>query len=119
LLKELLPEDAPVIRMSNFVGTADSGAGIEDLLEPDVYDAMVTELYGKHLRRKKLTLNNSTPGIARRYQAAFVKLGVGFEPARVATLFLRKVMEDPAEVVQPATLARFDRLFIAVRDYLG
>lgn len=119
LLKELLPENAPVIRMSEFAHKTDSGAGIEDLLEPEVYDALVTELYGKHLRRKKLVLNSATAGIARRYQSAFVKLGVSFEPARVATLFLRKLMEDPTEVVQPATLARFDKLFAAVRDYLG
>jgi energy-coupling factor transporter ATP-binding protein EcfA2 len=124
VLKALLPEDAPVARVGEFVAQSHSegqegGAGLEDLLDPDVYAELVRAIYGKQLRRKKLTLDQSIPGIAKRYQQALAKSGIVFDPIRVAVRFMGAALKMPEEVICERTEARFDALFERIRSHLA
>jgi len=89
-------------------------ADMEDLFEPAVYDALVAESYGKELKGKKLALNLQIPRIVKRYEQAFLDLGLEFHKTRPARLLLNKMATDAAEMIPAATVKRFERLFTRI-----
>jgi len=93
-----------------------SEADIEDLLDPVIYDALVQESYAKELAGKTIELNMQIPRIVKRYEQAFEAAGMEFHKTRPARLFLKKMADEAAHVLPPASLDRIDRLFTKIRD---
>lgn len=89
---------------------------IEDIFDPDIYEALVRESYAKELKGKKLELNTNIPRIARRVEIAFTELGIEFHKTRPTRLFLKKMAEEPDTVLSAGTVERFKRLFIATNE---
>jgi hypothetical protein len=89
-------------------------ADIEDIFEPAVYDALVSESYKKELKGKKLGLNAQIPRIVKRYEKAFEDLGMEFHKTRPARLLLNKMATDAANIIPAATVERFERLFARI-----
>jgi hypothetical protein len=113
LVKSRLIRDDNVIFASD--GFPDAArppeADIEDLLDPDVYDALVRESYRAELKGKKLVLNEKIPRIVKRYEAAFADSGVEFFKTRPARLLLTKMAADPTVIMTAVTMECFGRLF--------
>lgn len=86
-------------------------ADIEDLLDAEVFDALVRESYADELEGKDLELNEQVPRIVKRYDLAFEKLGIEFHKTRPARLFLDKMGSDPESVLSDDSKSRFTRLF--------
>lgn len=76
------------------------------------------EAYAKELKGKKLELNNHVPRIARRFEAAFDALSIGFHKTRPARLFLQKIANDPSSVLPAESAAQFERLCKAINAAL-
>ena len=89
-------------------------ADIEDILDPAVYEALVREAYAKELKGKTLELNTHIPRIARRFEAAFDSLSIGFHKTRPTRLFLQKMASDPSSVLPAGSEGQFERLFKAI-----
>jgi predicted ATP-dependent endonuclease of OLD family len=89
-------------------------ADIEDLFEPAVYSALVSESYSKELTGKTLTLNPQIPRIVKRYEQAFQDIGIEFHKTRPARLLLNKMATDAAKIIPQSTVDRFDRLFTRI-----
>lgn len=89
---------------------------IEDIFDPDIYQALVCESYAKELKGKKLELNTNIPRIARRVEIAFTELGIEFHKTRPTRLFLKKMAEEPDAVLSAGTVERFKRLFVATNE---
>lgn len=86
-------------------------ADIEDLLDQAVYDALVQESYKDELAGKTLKLNSNIPRLVKRYEEAFSALNLEFHKTRPARLLLRQIATDPAKIVTPTSMERFERLF--------
>jgi energy-coupling factor transporter ATP-binding protein EcfA2 len=86
-------------------------ADIEDLLDPDVYDALVRESYRAELKGKRLVLNDKIPRVVKRYEAAFADSNMEFLKTRPARLLLTKMATDPTAIMTAGTMERFRRLF--------
>jgi len=91
-----------------------SEADIEDMFDPAVYDALVAESYKKELMGKTLTLNPQIPRIVKRYEQAFLDIGIEFHKTRPARLLLNKMATDAANIISQSTVGRFDRLFARI-----
>ena len=91
-------------------------ADIEDLLDADVYGALVKESYAKELKGKTLNLNPKIPRIAKRFEAALAELTIDFHKTRPTRLFIRKMAENATSVITPETEERFARLFEAINS---
>lgn len=112
LTAKLVREDAVAFVSAAFVGAPPSESDIEDLLDPDVFEALIREAYAKELKGKKLAVNSSIPRISKRFEAAFDELGIPFHKTRHAKLLLQKMGGATAEDVMTATtVARFEALF--------
>jgi len=113
---------AKLIRDDNIVFVTDgfdapakpSEADIEDMFEPAVYDALVSESYSKELTGKTLTLNPQIPRIVKRYEQAFQNIGIEFHKTRPSRLLLNKMATDAAIMIPQSTVERFDRLFARI-----
>jgi hypothetical protein len=115
LVKSKLIRKEHVVFVSEaFGGVTVAEADIEDLLEPDVFAALVEETYRKELAGRSLSLNPNIPRIVRRYEEAFNSLGLQFYKTRPAKLFLRRIVDDPTSVMPPASEGRFKTLFEVV-----
>lgn len=105
-----------------FVGSAFSPerqeADIEDLLDPVTFEKLARESYAKELAGKTLNLNANIPRIVKRFEEAFAAVGLEFHKTRPARLFLRKLAEDPAAMLDAATLATFEALFKLLSERL-
>lgn len=86
------------------------GADIEDLLDADVYIALVKESYATELKGRTLTLNAKIPRVVARVKEAFKVAGLDFQKTRPASLFVRKMATDPEQLMKGAA-DRFERLF--------
>jgi predicted ATPase len=93
-------------------------ADIEDILDTAVYEALVREAYAKELKGKKLELNAYIPRIARRFEAAFDSLSIGFHKTRPTRLFLQKMASDPSSVLPAGSEGQFERLFRRINTAL-
>ena len=115
LIKSKLIRDENVIYVTEGLGTISTKeADIEDLLDPQVYEALVNESYKKELQGKKLVLNSQTPRIVRRYEEAFESIDLVFNKTRPAKLFLRRIGDSPTSVITPTVQENFARLFGAI-----
>jgi hypothetical protein len=112
LVKSKLVRDDNVIFASDgFTDVArPREADIEDLLDPDAYDALVRESYGAELEGKKLAPSDKIPRIVKRYEAAFADSGMEFWKTRPARL-LTKMATDPTTIMTAVTIERFGKLF--------
>ena len=119
LVKAKLISDKAILLVSEGLTSGTEDADIEDLIDPDVYEALVKESYTKELKGKSLKLNNHTPRIVHRFHEAFKELGIEFHKTRPASLFLRRAGEKPESVMTDETLKRFQALFKAVRSRLS
>jgi AAA ATPase domain len=91
---------------------------IEDLIDGTVYEALTRESYMKELRGKTLNLNAKLPRIVKRLEAGFESIGLKFHKTRPAGLFFRKLATDPASVMTPESLKRFEALFNIINERL-
>lgn len=114
LVKGKLIRSDSVVFVSEGFETAPAEADIEDMLDPKVYEALVRESYAKELKGKKLALNANIPRIARRFEAAFDALSIGFHKTRPARLFLQKMATDPTSVLPAGSEGQFERLCKAI-----
>lgn len=79
----------------------------------------VVELPLRPIRKgKKLELNARIPRIARRFEAAFDSLSIGFHKTRPTRLFLQKMASDPSSVLPVGSADQFERLFKAINAAL-
>lgn len=118
LLKGKLIRSDNVVFASEAFENAPAEADIEDILDPQVYDALVGEAYAQELKGKTLTLNDHVPRIARRYEAAFDVLSIDFHKTRPARLFLQKMANDPSSVLPAGSEGQFERLCKAINAAL-
>lgn len=118
LVKGKLIRSDNVVFVSEAFATAPAEADIEDILDPKVYESLVREAYAKELKGKKLELNNHVPRIARRFEAAFDALSIGFHKTRPSRLFLQKIANDPLSVLPAESEAQFERLCKAINAAL-
>ena len=119
LVKAKLIHDKAILLVSEGLTSGTEDADIEDLVAPDVYEALVKEAYSKELKGKTLKLNSRIPRIVHRFQEAFKELDIEFHKTRPANLFLRRAGEKPESVMTDETLKRFQALFKAVRSRLS
>ena len=97
-------------------------ADIEDLLDKNIYEALVRESYAKELKGKKLALNDNIPRIAKRVEFALSDLGIEFHKTRPTRLLLTKMSTDAKAIVTEETGNRFERLFEGINarfQYIG
>jgi predicted ATPase len=111
LVKSKLIRDENVTFVTQgFPAGGPSEADIEDLLDSDVYTALVEESYKDELRGKKLNLNAKIPRIVKRYEDAFSALGMEFHKTRPARLLLNKMANRPETIMTASTCERLERL---------
>lgn len=113
LKKQLLKDDAIVFVDEAFDPKVQE-ADVEDLLDAEVFGRLVAEVYSKELEGYFLSVNNSIPRIVKRYEAAFVALGLKFNKVAVLRRFMALMGSDPSSVMTPESEARFERLFDGV-----
>lgn len=112
----LVREDAVILASE---GRSDGRpANLEDLIDEQVYAGLVRRAYRKELEDTQLILNTSTARIVERYGTAFRRAGLSFSRDRVAKLFVRQAAVEPATVLTPTALDRFERLFRAINNRL-
>ena len=116
---KLIAEQNVVFVSEAFAAPAPSEADTEDLLDPDVYEALVRESYATELKGKTLSLNAKIPRIAKRVEAGLNGLGIEFHKTRPARLFLNKMANESAKVVPEPSLVRFEALFKTVNERLA
>ncbi|WP_422364575.1 AAA family ATPase [Pyruvatibacter mobilis] len=118
LVKGKLIRSDNVVFASEAFETPPAEADIEDILDPEIYEALVLEAYAKELKGKKLELNTHIPRIARRFEAAFEALSIDFHKTRPTRLFLQKMATDTASVLPAGSEDQFERLFKAINAAL-
>lgn len=110
-----LVRDTAVMFVTEGFNPKPTEADIEDLIDPAVYTDLVSYSYRTELMGKALNLNPNIPQIVKRYEEAFVALGMEFHKTRPAREFMSRIGTDPAAVLPPAGAARFETLFNVVR----
>ena len=119
LVKAKLIGDQSVVFVSEaFATDVPKEADIEDLLDPDVYEALVRESYASELEGKVLALNANIPRIAKRIEVAFRECGLEFHKTRPTRLLLKKMAADPSAILPESSARRFETLFQTVNDRL-
>jgi predicted ATPase len=118
LVKGKLIRSDNVVFASEAFEAPPAEADIEDILDPSVYEALVREAYAKELKGKKLELNAHIPRIARRIEAAFDSLSIGFHKTRPTRLFLQTMANNPSSVLPAGSEGQFERLFKAINAAL-
>lgn len=119
LLKSKLIRDKNVVFVSEAFSSPPNEADIEDLLDPNVYEALVLESYSSELEGKKLSLNPKIPRIAKRIEAGLNELGIPFHKTRPTRLFLKKMSTEPDKVVPEQSLRQFELLFEVINTRLS
>ena len=89
-------------------------ADIEDLLAPEVFEALVMEGYAKEIDNKPISVNLNIPRIAKRFESALKDKGIEFHKTRPARIFLNKMAVTPDSLMQSEIVDRFERLFAAI-----
>lgn len=114
LKSKLIHADSVLFATEGFAAAAPTEGDIEDLIDPNIYEALVSEVYKKELGSKTLALNAHIPRIVKRYEDAFEKVGLEFQKTRPARLFLRKMALEPDKLMVGSTGDRFEELFKTV-----
>lgn len=100
-------------------GARPKDADIEDLLDADIYEKLVRDSHAPEIRKKKLTVNDRIPRLAKRMEQALKGVDVEFSKTRPARLFLEKMGQSPAEVLTSDALDRFERLIVEINEKLA
>ncbi|MEW8683706.1 MAG: AAA family ATPase [Candidatus Thiodiazotropha endolucinida] len=115
---KLIREKNVVFVTEAFLANPPEEADIEDLLDSDVYVALIKESYAQELNGKTLSLNAKIPRIAKRVEAAFNSLGIEFHKTRPTRLLLNKMAIAPESIVSEDTAKRFETIFAVINDRL-
>lgn len=127
-LKALTAEAEPVMEISSVFPklrpakpelNPEAGAGLDDLIDTEVYHDLVTTVYRKDLGRKRIEAADGSLPVVQHYRQVFEPLGVRFEPTRVAALFMGRATSDPDTVISQKTRNRFRKLFDEIDERLG
>lgn len=94
-------------------------ADIEDLLDDEVYQKLVLDSHAADIGKKKISVNERIPRLAKRMERALGDAEVAFSKTRPTRLFLEKMGKSPSEVLTPDAIERFERLFGAINDKLA
>jgi predicted ATPase len=114
---KLIREDGVIFVTAAFPGAAKpSEADAEDLIDPEVFDALARESYKAELKGKTLSLNAAIPRIVKRFEKAFSDIGLEFNKTRPARLLLAKMAKHPEEVMTASTIERTEALFTAINE---
>ncbi len=116
---KLLKETAITFVTEGFAKPVPIEADIEDLLEPAIYDALVSDTYKTELKGKTLALNGKIPRIVKRYEDAFSTVGLEFNKTRPAREFITRMSKDPAAVLPQVSANRFTALFKIIATKYG
>lgn len=111
---KLMREENVVFVSEAFTSSVLSGADIEDLVDPIVYDRLVLETYVNTLGGTALPLNANIPRIVLRYEDAFKQMGYAFHKTGPAKRFLRLMATDPNSVLPQASRDKFEALFAVI-----
>lgn len=114
----LIRDENLIFVIEGFSGNKPSAADIEDLLDSDVFDALVRESYAEELKAVNLDLNLNLPRIVKRYELAFRAAGLEFNKSRVARLFIRRMAEDANAALPADSQLRFETLFGVITSRL-
>lgn len=106
-----LLRDTAILFVTETMDPKPAEADIEDLIEPSVYDQLVSDTYKAELKEKKLNLNASIPRIVKRYEEAFKAVGLEFHKTRPAREFMARMGTNPTSVLPEASAARFAAIF--------
>jgi hypothetical protein len=118
LIKAKLIREQNVVFVSEAFTSPPSEADIEDLLDPDMYIALVQESYIAELKGKSLKLNPSIPRIAKRVEAGLSELGIAFHKTRPTRLFLKKMALEPEKMLPDDSIKHFEALFSLINTRL-
>lgn len=118
LLKAKLIRDQNVVFVSEAFASPPNEADIEDLLDPAVYEALVRESYSAELKGKSLKLNANIPRVAKRIEAGLADLGIPFHKTRPTRLFLKKMAQEPENMLPVQFLEKFEVLFALINERL-
>jgi len=113
---KLLRDSAVMFVTEGFDDPKPVEADIEDLIDPAVYNDLVSHTYSKELAGKSLALNPNIPRIVKRFEEAFTALGMEFHKTRPAREFLSRMGGQPTAVLTATSAARFAAMFKVVRD---
>lgn len=117
LVKSKLIDERSILFMTEaFEAEPPKEADLEDLLDPDIYEAAIRESYAKELVGKDLKPNENIPRIAKRMELAFRQLGIDFQKTRPTRLLLNRMKSDPTAVLTAASQSRFERLFKLINE---
>lgn len=94
-------------------------ADIEDLLDGEIYQKLVLDSHAADIGKKKVSVNERIPRLAKRMEKALGDAEVDFSKTRPTRLFLEKMGKSPSEVLTPDAIERFERLFSAINDKLA
>jgi predicted ATPase len=115
MIKSRLLRDEQVILISEaFDSERPSEADIEDLLDPTVFEDLARDAYSKELQGRTLVLNRNIPRIVKRFEDAFVQVGLTFHKTRTAGLFYRRMAINPTSLMIGDSMKRFDHLFAII-----
>ena len=106
--KKLLRQEG-IIFVAEAMDGAQAEADLEDLFNPDDYQAVVSEAFAQELADHPIALNANVPRISRRNELSFTASGLDFNKTRPAKLLLRKLAARQI-VLDNQTLDRFRRL---------
>lgn len=117
LVKSKLIDERSILFMAEaFDAEPPKEADLEDLLDPEIYEAAIRESYAKELAGKELKLNANIPRIAKRMELAFRQLGIEFHKTRPTRLLLNMMKSDPSTVLTAVSQSRFERLFKLINE---
>ncbi|MGJ4963779.1 ATP-dependent nuclease [Bradyrhizobium sp. HKCCYLRH2060] len=116
IVKNKLLRETAVLFVTEGFDPKPSEADIEDLIEPAVYEKLVADTYKTELKGKKLALNAKIPRIVKRYEEAFAAIGLEFFKTRPAREFMSLVGSEPAKVLTPDSIKRFQAIFKTLSD---
>jgi hypothetical protein len=117
MIKSRLVRDQQVILVSEAFdsGNRPSEADIEDLLDPIVFENLARDAYAKELEGKTLNPSTNIPRIVKRFEAAFIEIGLTFHKTRTAGLFYRRMGANPTGLMNAESLKRFETLFAIIK----
>ena len=92
---------------------------IEDLLDEDIYEKLVMESHDgelKKLKGKKFRATSKSPRIAKKFEEDFNLNGLKFNKSLPMRLLVKKLYNNPDEVMTSETMSRFSTLFEVVNS---
>jgi energy-coupling factor transporter ATP-binding protein EcfA2 len=110
LIKSKILRENAIVFTSSAFAAAPAEADIEDIVDPAIYETLVTHTYAEELSGKALAPNASIPRIVKRYEEAFKTIGLEFHKTRPAREFMVRMGSDPSKVLSAQSIERFERL---------